>query len=126
MKRALGLSALAICIMNANAWAEPISVGVWSQTSSNAGVCPTCEMEITQLTSNIISLTGNNQVLGFAYYDQMGDIYRGAMEFKPGAGGDFANTVLEIELKSSSGTLTIVFLSTKGSIVGTYRKKAPQ
>jgi hypothetical protein len=123
MKRRLGLSAAAILLMCGTAWAEPISAGVWAQKSSTAGTCPECQIEVAQITLNIISLTGNNQVVGFAYYDNMGDIYRGAMEFKSGLGGDFANTVLETKLKSSGGTLTIIFQSTKGTIISTYTKK---
>jgi hypothetical protein len=124
MKRRLGLSAVAILLMCGSASAEPIPAGVWAQASSTAGTCPECQIEVTQVTPDIISLTGNNQVVGFAYYDKMGDIYRGAMEFKSGAGGDFANTVLETELKSSGGTLTIIFQSIKGTIISTYAKKA--
>jgi len=84
---------------------------------------PTCEVEITALTPNIIALTWNNQSLGFAFYDKMGDVYRGVFEWKAGEGGALANTVFEIELRYSGGTLSMTAQSVRGGINATYTRK---
>jgi len=109
--------------MCGSASAETVLAGVWSQTSSTAGDCPSCEIDITTLTPNIIALKGNNQWLGFAFYDKMGDVYRGALEWKAGEGEALANTVFEIELHYSGGTLSMAAQSVRGSINATYTRK---
>ena len=68
VKRQLSWAAVAVVLLGGAASAEPIPVGVWSQTQSSAGDCPTCEIMVISLTPNIIGLQSSNNWLGFAFY----------------------------------------------------------
>jgi hypothetical protein len=113
----------ALILVSLNASAEPVSTGVWAQTSSTAGDCPNCEITITKKTPHIIELAGNNQWVGYAYYSSANDNYIGAFEWEAGKGGSYGGVIFAVELVYEGKTLKLNAKSDKLSFIATYRKK---
>lgn len=122
MKR-LFLSLVVIGFFSINLVASQVSTGVWEQTSSTAGDCGSCEIKITKPTNHIIQISSNNNWIGYAYYNQSTDSYKGAFEWKKGDGGAYENHVFLIELVYEGKTLTMKAKGTKLTFSTTYRKK---
>jgi hypothetical protein len=117
-------SAMAILLLiSLNASAEPVAAGVWEQTSSTAGDCPSCEITITKRTPHIIELAANNQWLGYAYYSSQNDNYVGAFEWQAGAGDAYQGVVFTVVLVYEGRTLKMNAKSDKLNFTATYRKK---
>lgn len=122
MKR-LCLSLMVIGFFSINLVASPVSIGTWEQTSSTAGDCSNCEIRITKPTPSIIQVTANNEWIGYAYYNQSTDSYKGAFEWKKGKGGAYKKNVFLINLVYEGETLTMKANGTKLNFSATYRKK---
>ncbi len=122
MKR-LFLSLVVIGFFSINLVASQVSTGVWKQTSSTAGDCSSCEIKIIKPTNHIIQINSNNSWIGYAYYNQSTDSYKGAFEWKKGDGGAYENHVFLIELVYEGKTLTMKAKGTKLTFSTTYRKK---
>jgi len=103
--------------------AEQVPEGTWNQTSSTLGDCPNCTITIENKTPHIIEITSNNDWIGYAYYYQSEDIYKGASEWKAGEGGAYENHVFLIELTYEGNTLTIRNRGTNLDGSSTYRRK---
>ena len=106
-----------------NSVAAEVPAGSWAQTSSNAGDCSNCEIKIIKSTPHIIQITANNDWIGYAYYNQSTDSYKGASENLKGTGGAYENKLFLITLIYEGKTLIIKGHSSKGDITTTYRKK---
>ena len=115
---------IGIFIFSVNASAKQIPVGIWNQTSvsSNAGDCSTCKVDITKPTPHIIQLIGNNGWVGYAYYNQSSDSYKGAFEWKHKQGGTYKNTIFLIDLTYEGHTITMQARSNKLNFNVTFRK----
>ena len=103
--------------------AEQIPPGVWLQTSSTAGDCSTCEVKITRTTPHILQISSNNGWIGYAYYTQQDDKYRGAFQWEAGKGGAYENVVFFVEMVYEGKTLSFNAKSNPLSFSSTYRKK---
>jgi len=103
--------------------AEQIPSGVWLQTSSTSGDCPNCEIKITRTTPHIIQISANNGWIGYAYYTQQDDKYRGAFEWEAGKGGAQENVVFLVDMVYEGKTLSLNAKSNPLSFSATYRKK---
>ncbi len=112
-----------ITVFSINAAAAQVPAGSWGQTSSTAGDCSNCEIKITKPTPHIIQIISNNDWIGYAYYNQSTDSYKGASEWKKGTGGAYENVVSLDTLIYEGETLTIKSHSSKGDFTTTYRKK---
>ena len=104
------------------AFAGQVSEGMWKQTSSTGGDCPNCKISISKVSPHIIQITSNNDLVGYAYYNQSKDNYKGAMEWKAGKGGTYKNVVFLITITYDRKTLTINAKSNSGNFTATYRK----
>jgi hypothetical protein len=113
----------ALILASLSASAEPVSAGVWAQTSSTAGDCPDCEITITKKTPHIIELVGSNQWIGYASYSSAGDNYIGAFEWEAGKGGAYDGVVFTVSLVYEGQILKMNAKSDKLSFNATYRKK---
>lgn len=102
--------------------ADQVPSGVWKQTSSTAGDCPNCEIRIMHATPHIIQIKSNNGWIGYAYYTQQDDKYRGAFQWEEGKGGAYENVVFLIEMIYEGRTLTLNARSNPLSFSSTYRK----
>jgi len=123
MKKISSLFFGVMIIFTTNAFAERIPEGAWNATSSTAGDCPNCTINVKKSTPNIITITANNGWVGYAYYIQSKDMYKGAMEWKAGQGGAYENHIFFIELTYEGKTLTQRAHGTKLDFSTTYRKK---
>ena len=103
--------------------AEQIPPGAWLQTSSTAGDCPNCEIEITRVTPHILQMTANNGWIGYAYYTQQDDKYRGAFQWEAGKGGAYENVVFLVEMTYEGKTLSFNAKSNPLNFSSTLRKK---
>ncbi|MDM8542086.1 hypothetical protein QUF90_13445 [Desulfococcaceae bacterium HSG9] len=112
-----------IILFSINATAAQVPTGTWEQTSSTAGDCSNCEIKIVKMTPHIIQITSNNEWIGYAYYNQSSDSYKGAFEWKAGKGGSYNNHVFLINLVYEGKTLTMKANGTKLNFSVTYRKK---
>lgn len=113
-----GITALSI-----NATASQVPTGVWGQTSSTTGDCSNCEIKITKPTPHIIQINSNNEWVGYAYYNQSSDSYKGAFEWKAGKGGAYNNHIFLINLVYEGKTLTMKANGSKLKFSTTYRQK---
>jgi hypothetical protein len=104
------------------ATAAPISVGVYKQTSSTAGDCPNCEIEIKKAVTNTIEIVANNGWRGFAYYDKTKDQYQGFYEWTD---PKYAGVVYTATFVYEGQTLRMdaTHLDSKHNLTATYRKK---
>ena len=123
MKMIVTIVCLGLLVASTNALAEQIPEGTWRQTSSTAGDCPNCTIKIKKVAPHIIEIGSNNGWIGYAYYIQGKDIYKGASEWKSGQGGAYENTIFINELIYEGRTLTMKGHSNKLDAVSTYRKQ---
>lgn len=117
------LFVVVLSLISYGAAAEQISPGIWVQTSSDAGPCTDCELNITAPTPHIIQIMANNGWIGYAYYNQQDDKYRGAFEWKAGQGAPYTNLVFLLELTSDGKTISMNAKSSKLNIIATFKKK---
>jgi len=124
MKRLKFFIFAGVLISSLNVSAKQIPAGVWSQTSvsSNAGDCSTCKVNISKPTPHIIQISGNNGWVGYAYYNQSSDSYKGAFEWKSKQGGTYENTIFFMDLTYEGNTITMKARSTRLNFSVTYRK----
>ena len=119
----LSAATVALVLASLNASAEPVSAGVWAQTSSTAGDCANCQITITNKTPHIIELVGNNQWIGYAHYSSATDNYIGAFEWEAGKGGSYDGVVFAVEFVYEGQTLKMNAKSDKLSFSATFRKR---
>ena len=108
------------------AYAADIESGIWLQTSSTAGDCADCSIEVTLLTPHVIGIDASNGWMGFAYYVSDQDEYRGFMELKPfseGSPDDWLNKVFTIRLVLEKMTLNLEGSTTGIEFAATFRKE---
>lgn len=108
---------------SAHASAGQIPDGVYVQTSSSVGDCPTCEITITKATPHIVKIASNNEWIGYASYAQQDDKYRGAFEWEAGKGDAYEGVVFALELVYQGKTLNLNAKSSALSFSATFRKK---
>lgn len=106
-------------------FAAQIPDGIYGQTSvsSGAGDCAACEIKITRIAPHIIQIGANNGWVGYAYYTQQDDKYRGVSESLSGKGGAYENVVFLIEFTYEGQTITMNSKSNPSTFTATYRKK---
>jgi len=105
--------------------AAVINEGKYYQTSSTAGACDGCYLEITSLTPNILELKNSLGWIGYIYYDQQKDAYSGFFELnlkEALSDDDWTNEVFLMTVKNSGGIITIDAVSTDHMFISTYRK----
>ncbi|MBM9536000.1 hypothetical protein [Desulfobulbus alkaliphilus] len=95
----------------------------WVLESSTAGECPNCEIEVINVTPDIIQVTGNNGWVGFAAYDATEGKFIGASQAKEGMGGEYEQVLFTMEVTVEKENLTIHASSPSGNIYSTYTKK---
>jgi len=108
---------------SAHASAGQITDGVYVQTSSSVGDCPTCEITITNATPHIVKIASSNDWIGYATYAQQDDKYRGDFEWEAGKGDAYEGVVFAIDLVYEGKTLTLDAKSSPLNFSATYRKK---
>ena len=112
-----------LALVSYDAAAEQVPPGLWFQTSSTAGDCPNCELKISRVTPHILQLSSNNGWIGYAYYTQQDDKYRGAFQWEAGKGGAYENVVFLLEMTYEGKTLLFNAKSNPLTYSSTYRKK---
>lgn len=114
-----------MCVFSSISIAEQASEGVYGQTSASphVGDCSTCEIKISKLTPHVVQIDANNGWVGFAYYSQQDEKYRGAFEWKSGKGGAYDKVLFLIDLIYEGQTLTMNARSNSLNFSTTYRKK---
>ena len=122
--KSLYLCALACALTySAHATAGQIPDGVYVQSSSSVGDCPTCEITITKATSHIVKIASNNDWIGYASYAQQDDKYRGVFEWEAGKGDAYEGVVFSLELIYEGNTVNLNAKSSPLSFSATFRKK---
>ena len=111
-----------LAFASCGAVAEQIPPGIWLQTSSTAGDCPNCEIKINRTTPHIIQISANNGWVGYAYYTQQDDKYRGAFQWEVGK-GVYENVLFLIEMVYEGKTISFNAKSSSLNFSSTYRQK---
>lgn len=107
-------------------FSSPIPEGTWRQTSSTAGDCASCAIDITYKAPHLIEIIANNGWVGYAYYDKSKNIYQGFLELtkKPAMKiKDWRGMVMKITLTYEGNTVTIDAYKTDSIFMATYRHK---
>ena len=113
---------LGMVLFSSSAISAQLTEGIWKQTSSSHGDCPNCTIEIERPTHHIINIKANNGWVGYAYYNQSTDSYKGAFQWKKGTVEAYENVVFLIDLTYEKNTLTMDAKSNKLNFSATYRK----
>lgn len=90
--------------------AAPIEAGHWMQTSSTAGDCADCSLEIAAPTAHLREIHASNGWVAYLQYDPEEDRYSGFMELtrepEPDL-EDWRGIVFSVEAVMDEHTLTI-------------------
>ena len=124
MRFKLIFALLSWIILSTQVMGAQMPEGTFKQTSVTNGFkdCPYCSIQITKPTPHILMITTNDQMVGYAYYTQQDDKYRGALQWKSGAGGPYENVVFLIELIYEGQTITMKAHSNPIDFTKTFRK----
>ncbi|MDC7220681.1 MAG: hypothetical protein PQJ59_12165 [Spirochaetales bacterium] len=108
--------------------AEQIPEGWWTQTASTAGDSDMIvAMNINCETPHIISLDSNNGWIGYAWYSEAEDLYKGFFELiRPESAPerkDWTGEVFQVELGFDGLTLTMQAASDNRKFQATFWQK---
>ena len=119
----LALAALMSVVALPAAAQEMMPAGRYVQTSSSAGDCSTCEVEIIQVAPDLIYVKANNDWSGIATYEPRSGQYMGYSQYQRGAGGDYGGRPMEVIWTYAKGVLNMKAEARPGAIVATYRRQ---
>ncbi len=102
---------------------EKMPAGRYVQTSSSAGDCSDCNVEIIPVAPDLIQIRANNDWSGIATYEPRSGQYMGYSQYQAGEGGVFGGPPMEVIWTYSNDVLTMRAEARPSPIVATYRRQ---